>query len=161
MINMVRIVPRKLKRAWRKTTARRVLRGLFGPGKKTLERSNAKSFSKLIDPSISDADVYTRLLKMQRPNIRLAVKYSLDALNIKDSQKRKRVFEIFEMYEKKSLRAREFGKNLQPVSWEAIKLELIHALGSTMYIAYMGLFKWKVSKIRKKNTAFIADSIRG
>ena len=46
---MVRIVPQKMKRSWRKTTARRVLRGMLGPSKKTLKQVAAIHSNKLID----------------------------------------------------------------------------------------------------------------
>lgn len=156
MIEMVLIVPKKLKRAWRKTTARRVLRGTFGSGRKTLR--HAKKFF------YDQRDTYERVDALgslffgipvksdQEWNRaedvgRIAAKYSLDALNIRDRAARKRVFEIADELLFQHYRyLQDYDKNLPPVVMEKFSNNLFAVIGKK-YVKFLRLFRKKYWRI--------------
>ncbi|MBN1940663.1 MAG: hypothetical protein JW772_00615 [Candidatus Diapherotrites archaeon] len=154
----------KAKKKWRSSSTRRVIRGAFGPSKRTIKKVNAgveKKANKIVGPKIDAA--ITKLaecekaiaeLKLRKPksredvlqlrfferesqelshslfqsadlfndakwlaaktNLRMSVKYALDALNVQDLVTRQRVFGLFESVRKQKQRAIELGNERAP-----------------------------------------------
>ncbi|MBI2598079.1 MAG: hypothetical protein HYW50_02695 [Candidatus Diapherotrites archaeon] len=145
-----RNIARKIKRTWRKTTARRVLRGTFGPGEKTLkhvknifEKNRLKREKTRVRPD-NELDEASDVG-------RIASKYCLDAFNIKSQQTRARVFDIMEEMLLQEYRyRRDYDKEgMPPVVTKKFFDELQVIFGEDTY-KFFNLFWKKYEEVKRK-----------
>ena len=99
--------------------------------------------------------MHEHFLKMRIGDVRMAAKYSLDALNIKNGEKRKSVFDIMRRFETKSQVTDKFGKPLAMVAIQYLNRELFDVLGF-MTPVFLKIYIRKVNRIEKQRLNLMA-----
>ena len=140
-----------LKRA--KSATRRVVRGAVGPSKKTLKRTReglmrqvAASLRKEYEGVPPRHVIEERANeRAQRLESRMSAKYALDALNVRDSKKRHRIYEAFGEVVRKRDRAKLHDQGIQPVVANRFAAIAIEELGTVKGAIFVKLCmrKWK------------------
>ena len=148
-------MPGIVKSKWRNTATRRMIRGALGPSKKTLERTRDGLMRQVAAQLITEykgkgqppEDVVVERVdqRARRLECKMSAKYALDAINVRDARKRKRIYEGFEMAIRLGDRAKQHGRDMQPVVANEIGAIVADELGAVKGAIFVKLCmrKWK------------------
>ncbi|MBN2518265.1 MAG: hypothetical protein JXB14_05450 [Candidatus Altiarchaeota archaeon] len=178
---------KRLKNRWSVTTPGRVLRGIFGPSRTTLEAAKnglskqrvGTSGPRIIDESVKRLEGMTgkrltpeqRMLALEwsikraakgkdmareeeikviRTKLRMGAKYSMDALNVRDPEKRDSIYALLEGQIPELRARREAGhESIRPLSVRELNREIKEELGAAKGKAFIYLLNRKMKKIKR------------
>lgn len=141
---------RAVKRSWRKTGARRVLRGLLGP-KRGVLIGYIKNKYAISSHQVNNSGGFT-LMKTLKSDNRIATKYALDALNVTGQHARKKTYALMENLVRQAIVGEAHGRTgLSTVQLENLYTELTLIMRGKAAL-FLAIFKIKLDRIVAETT---------
>ncbi len=146
----------KLKRKWRNSSAGKITKGLFGPSRKTIERVKTGLTLRETKKHISLAEAVDLLEKLENKKINasksMAIKYSLDAINVKNLKKRQQIIAAIKKADRQVSFANMHGKGVPVTTLKEMTRVFVENLGPIKARLFFKIITKKQKNIRIKMT---------